>query len=366
MRDIMVSSRLPHLLMRSVRAFIFGLAAGLASIFLLASETVSGQDTTAPTRDNTAALQQLLDAGSRVRIPAGEYFVSAPLLIDSNTLLEGDGNATVIHGRFDGPVIASRGYFSDRPEHAPRGYTRIRDLRIVGSMNPRHSKNHGILLRDFYSQVRDVTIDDVGGSGVVMTHRRADGSEPVGTMVENHLERVVVRGSRGPSFLLGEPGRPRFTDGYLYACVSHARHPLDTHLQVGSAGGWRIMDFHGYGRATVETGAVIYGGFRTKIRGMHLQNFRSRGLAMLSTQESVFISELSLDSDNNAEGAVGLFLGRNAAYEPTVTVSGFSVTKDSGDHELDAIRIGQGLRLDMISRMVLQGRNNGRILRPNQ
>jgi hypothetical protein len=309
-------------------------------------------------RLTAAEIQRLLDAGGRVRIPAGTYALEAPLLIGSNTLLEGDGNATVLVGRFDGPVIASRNYFTPDAAHAPRGYTRIRDLRIVGSGDPRHGGNHGILLRDFFSEIRDVTIEDVGGSGVVMTHHRLEGDPGSGTFVENRLEHVVVRGSHRTSFLLGEPGRPRFTDGYLYACVSHAKHPLDTHLQVGSGGGWRVSDFHGYGRATVNDGAVIYGGFRTKLRGVHLQNFRQRGLALLSSQESIFITDLSLDSDANADGAIGLFIGRNAEYQPAVHLAGFSVTKDHGEGKLLALVAARGVTLEMPSPVVLQGRQS--------
>ena len=63
------------------------------------------------TDDDTATIQAMLDEGGRVHLPSGQYRVTSPLMIDSGTRVEGDGNSTVIMGDFDGPILASRSYW---------------------------------------------------------------------------------------------------------------------------------------------------------------------------------------------------------------------------------------------------------------
>ena len=313
--------------------------------------------------DDTAAIQQALDSGSRVFLPAGSYRVTRTLRLDSRTTLYGEGRNSIITGDFDGPILASRNYFADE-KLAPQGSTVLRDFVIEGSDNRKFVNNHGILLRDFYSSLEHIEVRRVGGFGIFLTELRDDGSRASsGTLVENRIEHVVVRGSWRSSFYLGEKGNKKYTDGYLYSSISQASRNIESHLFIGSAGGWRIEDFHGYGKSMTQVGAEIVGAFRTKIRGMHLQNFGDVGIFLKSTQESVFLEGISLDSDSNSEGAYGIRIGRNADYLPRVQITSFSVTKDKGRNRLTALFVGSDTTVSLPSEIAIQGRESGKVTR---
>lgn len=311
--------------------------------------------------DDTAAIQALLEKGGRVHLPAGQYRVTSTLMIDSGTRIEGDGNSTVITGNIDGPILASRSYWDPDAAKELTGHVHIKDLSIVGGNDGTKQHNHGIVLRDFYSTVENVEIRDVGGHGVYLTASRRDGSRSDGTLVENRLVNVVVRGSHRTSFFLGERGRPQLTDGYLLACVSQARHPVDAHLEVGSAAGWRIVDFHGYGKATTKDAVILVGGFRTKVRGLHVQNFARRGLFLPNAQEAIFLDAISIDSDANEEGAHALYVGRNSGEAPIVYLNGLSITKDSGANPIAWAYVAEGARLIAPGGVALHGSAKGLI-----
>jgi hypothetical protein len=317
------------------------------------SSRASAQTTS--TDDDTATIQAMLDEGGRVHLPSGQYRVTSPLMIDSGTRVEGDGNSTVIMGDFDGPILASRSYWDPDTAKELTGHVHIKDLSIVGGNDGTKQHNHGIVLRDFYSTVENVEIRDVGGHGIYMTASRRDGSRSDGTLVENRLINVVVRGSHRTSFFLGERGRPQLTDGYLHACVSQARHPIDAHLEIGSAAGWRIVDFHGYGKAVTKDAIVLVGGFRTKVHGLHVQNFARRGLFLPNAQESIFLDAISIDSDANEKGSHALYVGRSSGRAPIVYLNGLSITKDSGANSIAWAYVAEGASLIAPGGVALHG-----------
>ena len=349
----------------------------LVVVSLIFSGTAFGQGHQAPGRtattpqefgakadgiaDDTAAVQTALDAGSRIYLPAGIYRVTQTLRFDSRTAIFGDGRNSIIKGDFDGPILASRSYFA-KEGTAPTGWVVLRDFAIEGSDNGEFTQNHGILLRDFYSTVENIEIRRTGGHGIFLTAQRDDGrSAAQGTLVENRIKNVAVRGSWQTSYFLGERGNRKLTDGYLYSCVSQATKAIESHLFIGSAGGWRIEDFHGYGKITTITGAEIVGGFRTKLRGVHLQNFRDVGISFRSTQESVSLEGVTLDSDSNVDGAYGIRIGRNADYRPHVQITNFSITKDYGDNQLTALYVAAGSVVSLPSGIALQGHASDKI-----
>jgi hypothetical protein len=306
-------------------------------------------------QDYTDIIQGMLDKGGRVHIAAGRYRVSKPLVFDSRTRIEGDGNGTVIIGDFDGPILASRNYWDSASRMEPAGHVYVTDLSILGGNDGAKQNNHGLVLRDFYSTIANVTVRDVGGHGIYLTASRRDGSTGDRDLVENRLINVVVRGSRRTSFLLGERHGPRLTDGYVYGAVSHARHAIDSHLEVGSASGWRIIDFFGYGNAQTRDAVVLAGGSRTNVRGLHVQNFSRRGLYLTDAGNAIFLEAISIDSDANNSGAHGIYADRGVGQTPVVYLKGLSITKDTGSNPIAWAYMGEGVRLVAPGGIALHG-----------
>jgi hypothetical protein len=166
---------------------------------------------------------------------------------------------------------------------------------------------------------------------------------------------VVVRGSHRTSFLLGERHGPRLTDGYLYDAISHARHGIGSHLEIGSAAGWRVIDFHGYGKAITREAVVLAGASRTVVRGLHVQNFSQRGLYLKDAGNAIFLESISIDSDANNGGAHAIYADRGVGQTPVIYLKGLSITKDSGSNPIAWGYIEEGVKLIAPGGIALHG-----------
>ncbi len=237
------------------------------------------------TTDDTRALQRALDRaeGASLLLTGRRYLTGATLLVSSNTSLQGFG-ATILGRAEDGPVIASKAWATRAPT---RGRTRIAGLRIEGT--GRGTRQDGVVLFDFWSELADLEIVNTGGRGIVLTATDRNRNAAGGTLVENRVRRCIVRDGAGTAFFLGEPANGKLTDGDLTDCIGMARDDADGPIvSIGHAAGWTIRNLHTYG-GRPRTAVEVRQAYFTRIADLYCEGFTETGLALPDIQTQVAV-----------------------------------------------------------------------------
>jgi len=294
-------------------------------------------------RDDTAALQSALDRaeGSGLRLEARTYQISDTLLVPSATMLDGSG-AVLKTSRDDRPVLASKAYFNRGPV---RGRTRVERLRLEGTR--RGAGQHGFVLHDFWSEIADVEVVDVGGRGLVVADVDIRGRAPTGTLVENRIRGFVVRGCRGGGMRIGEVANGRLTDGAIRNCIidqaPSAREPA---LMIGHAAGWTIDGLHTYG-GRPDRAIEIHQAYFTSLSNLYVESFGKAAVALLGTQTSATLTNLHLFAKGVDADAVFLDLSAHRDYpNPRVLLSNMALWREDAG-AMEAIRIADsGLTIE--------------------
>jgi len=273
-------------------------------------------------QDDTAALQAALDRaeGSGLRLEARTYRISDTLLVPSATAVDGCG-AVLRLTAGDRPILASKAYLGRGPV---RGRTRVERLRLEGT--GRGSGQHGFVLHDFWSEVVDVEVVGVGGRGVVLADKDAQGQAPSGTLVENRIRGCVIRGCHGGGLRIGEVANGRLTDGSVRDCIvdlaPDAREPA---LMVGHAAGWTIDGLHTYG-GRPDRAIEIHQAYFTNIANLYVERFGKAAVALLDVQTSATMTNVHLFAQDVDAGAAFLELSAHRDFAaPRVLASNLAL-----------------------------------------
>ena len=257
------------------------------------------------TADDTRAVQAALDhaGGASVLLAGRIYATSAPLLVPSGTTVQGFG--ALIHARADDqPVLVSQAWADGHG--AVRGRTRLAGLRLAAT--GRGSRQDGIVLHDFWSEIIDCEVDDVGGRGIVMTASNRQGVPIASTLVDNRVRGCVVRNSGGACFFLGEPANGKLTDGELSDCVGMLRDGASASVvTIGHAAGWSLRNIHTYG-GRPDVAVEVRQAYFTRIAGLYIEGFARVGLALAAVQTNVTVADVQI---------VGVRLADKAAFIAT-------------------------------------------------
>lgn len=189
-----------------------------------------------------------------------------PVLIPSSVPYDGQGGE-IVSATDDRPVMASESWLSGMPG----GRTEIRNLILRGTGSG--SRQHGLILRDYYSRIENVECIDMGGNGHLATHLDAAGQPVNGTLVENRWVDCAARNCRAEGFLLGAPGNGKITDGYLVnPIVAQPQGVTASPILVGAAAGWKIDGVHTYG-GDPEVGCALVSAYNTEIGTVYIETF---------------------------------------------------------------------------------------------
>jgi hypothetical protein len=268
--------------------------------------------------DDTAALQAALNRaqGSGVTLQARRYAIRDTLFVPTSSVLDGYG-ATIIQTSRDKPVLASLAWDGRGPT---KGNTRIRGLRLQG--NKQGERQHGIVLHDYWSEIVDVEVMDVGGYGVLLTHEDRNGRQPTGTLVENQIRNCNVRNSGRTAFWLGATANGKLTDGALINCIaSLADNVREPGAFLGHAAGWTINGLHTYG-GNPKIACEVQQSYFTALSNLYFEGFSDIGLALQQVQTNVQVTNANIMTERAAEGAAFIAASRHRDFDhPTAMLA---------------------------------------------
>jgi hypothetical protein len=304
----------------------------------------------APTGEDRGALQALVDglpsSGGQVLLGPGAYVLSgAPLTLPSRVTLAGVGRgATVVRQSTAGtPAVVSRNWVSANGL-TPLGDTAVRDLTIQGAPG---GGAHGLVLRDYRCQVRNLGIDGCGGDGLLLTINDDTGAAlPGWTLVENAFDQLIISNCGGYGFH-GQSTGPHITDAFL-SDIAVVGSGGTGGIYVESSAGWSVGHVHTYGAFT-GAAVVLANAWNTWLRSAQVEyGWTGYGLLLGGVQRGLHLGDISV-ACNNTAGETAVHAEKSGANPlDGMTIDSLTVVQDndqpvtafSWDNPAAAVRIG--------------------------
>lgn len=210
------------------------------------------------------------------------------------------------------PILVSTAWWENT---APTGRSKIVSPDIAGTTVG--AGQHGIILFDYYSEITDPHITNVGGRGIYLEHRNRAGVVNSGSLVENRVVRPRINGSGGSCLYLGATDNARITDGYVEDSILRlAAGATESHIVCGSSAGWDIGKYHTYG-GSPGTAVLIANAFNTKCGQGYIEDGWSQfGLRLLRAQRNISVQDMSINANSAAVGAnvAAISVGKSTAF----------------------------------------------------
>ena len=292
---------------------------------------VADGDITALTgTDNTAALKAASAAAANgvLTIPAGVYRITDTFPIPKTLVCNSPGVVTILNTTPGQPVAASRNWLT-AIGGAPAGRGAIRGIRFCGPGGTVvDANNHGLIIRDYRMDIENVCVMNVGGDGFVLTHLNQAGVATSGTLVENWINGLEVRGVAGRPVLLGPANNNKITDGFIDNVVVQCTSTSPNGVFAGSAAGWQIGEIHTYGTPAGDAIRLL-NCFRTQVGRLYVEAFPSGSYALnLNVQQDVTIE--SLMADMPAGGGTAVYITKADVYPSQfVSIGALALRMDS-------------------------------------
>lgn len=316
--------------------------------------------------DDTAALQAGIDAAFARKIPfriqAGTFILTAQLLVRSKQDVGGQRGATVLRQTTPGQaVIASHNYVAGNA--GPSGQMNIHDLVISGEPTDRTS--HGIIFRDYLSQLENLIVVSCGGNGVHMTQFNSAGAAYGGSsMVDNRITEVDARDCKGFGLFLGELDNNKFTDAYVHHIYVSAGFGAPGNIFCGSSGGWKFHQIHTYGQI-VPVAFEANNLNHTEFGSLYVEgNWTAAGIRLRRVQQAVTLDNLSIKSSvGSTSGAALDIVSRSAlAAEASLSIGSIIVVQDY-DTPVNGIVLATSTICVDLGQFNIDGRFKSRITR---
>lgn len=201
----------------------------------------------------------------------------------------GNAEKTFIRSDVDGrPVGASRSWLTADGPIGPAGRCNIKGISFRGELA--NTSQVGFILHDFYSRLESVYVYTCGGGGIKFDHKNQDGLPSSGSLVENYLDRCVVRNCGGILYSLGEQGNGKLTDGFMTDCIADGEDGDTTiSLLVGQAAGWKIEGFHSYG-SNSDTDVRLDATNNTRFTDFYIEVFERFAVDLPNCQGNVIVN----------------------------------------------------------------------------
>lgn len=230
--------------------------------------------------DDTTAIQNAINAaatGSVIFFPAGTYLVSSTIQLVAELAYLGTtgsyGSSTIKQKNSSNlpAVLAASGWynnntFSDNP-------VRIENLLIDGN-NSNNTTSHGIVLMNYDSIIRECTVINAPGCGIVISSINRSGGTLSNTAVENRIESCKISGAGTHGIWIHDSGN-NATDGYLDSCIVSGTTQDGIHMDT--AVGWFIQHNHTY--ATAMNAYELLNCYSTYVIGNEVDGYGNSGTA---------------------------------------------------------------------------------------
>lgn len=253
--------------------------------------------------DNSAVLRAAIlraeESGDPLFVPAGTYLVTETLPLPSRTTIFGAGvGKTVIFSTSPGrPVFASKNWMRAFGGN-PAGRAVLRDMTIRAEQS--NPGSHSVILRDYYSELRNLQCQLSGGDGVRLTSYAEDGSLHEATLVENVVASVETDRCGGVGLNQVVPSGPSITDAHISDLIirgSNPHHGSIAGVRIPFSAGWQVRTIHTYGKFTEEgvTFGNMWGG--SILDGAHIEHgWETAGLRLPNAQRGGIIDNIAISS----------------------------------------------------------------------
>lgn len=288
--------------------------------------------------DDTAAFQAAFNAasaGHTVFIPksSSNYLLASNVYFPSGITIRGSRGTTIQCTGTTLPGLCSKGYID---ASAPGGRTLIENLKIIGpGSGVGGAGNHGLVIRDYYTTVRNLEISAFGGNALRFTHFDKDGLNPVSsTLVQNHVENLYLFDCADTTFLYGVDANNKLTDAVIKDIWISTNATSTYGITVGSAAGSTIENIHTYGTAPLTTPFRVANCYATTIRGVYVETFKTYAMFLSAVQTTISVSDIHIitGASMDAAGAalIGMSLG-GGFTNPIVQISDLNVRHTSAN-----------------------------------
>lgn len=247
--------------------------------------------------------------------PASKYSLSKGLSLKSNISYIAEGNSKVILEQVssDEPVMASESWWTNST-------TSDRNIRLVGlraNGNPSNTKNHGILLRSYFSSIEGCMASSCGGDGLGFTEISEDSTLVSGTLVENKIVSVKAYDCMGRGVINGSTSSAAsiLTDGFADdIIVRQPPSPTTRAVEFNSTAGWSIGTIHTYvnGGAAPQDAVWFRNPYFTSFNGpFYIERYTRNAVSIINWQRGSSVgSILALSSDATDANATALNVTR--------------------------------------------------------
>lgn len=144
--------------------------------------------------------------------------------------------------------------------------------KIVGNTANNTGPVTAAIIRAYRAVMRDVTVNDVDGDGLVYSAESANATVPTGTMVECgwfNCKVYINANTTGACFKVQDAdATAKATDGFCMNCVGFGGKEG---ILMEQSAGWQIDNFHGY--ATNDYGLHIFKAYAVRISNVYLEGF---------------------------------------------------------------------------------------------
>lgn len=239
------------------------------------------------TADDTTALQAVIDAspaGSTVFFPPGTYLISAPLRLKAGgrrylggghargygaqIQLKSGTNLINPAGGVTGMLVPPN-WWTDAADCD--GQILIENLYVNGNKDNNPSSTAcGIILMNFWSQVRGCLVESTPAHGILQTDTTADGVNVIGNSAsECDIIDNKITASGGCGYKQISANNNSNMDGNLID--NRISYVGESGVDFGRAAGWTIDNNHLYG--ITESGIVAGGCYATRITNNYVEDF---------------------------------------------------------------------------------------------
>jgi len=290
----------------------------------------------------------LAEGYTKIYFPAGDYEVSNVIAFPSGFEVYGDTGrlgSHIIQTTANNPVIANRAW---RLNSSPEGSLHIHDLWITGS-NLLGTRNHGIVLTDFYSTVDNVYITNCGGYGMYFSSQTTSGAFNSTSLVENNFTNSTIRncnnGFRNGS--TSDTEIPRLTDGHMSNIRIDMSSDFDGEVfELYEAAGWEIDGVHTYAHGTSlkfdKLGSTNISNMYIENRGTDGYVFKISKMGRHVNVNNIVVSDLLQDGDK-----VFRIFPASGIDKANANITGVSVVADDNSEVIIVSKEAAGIEVNL-------------------
>jgi hypothetical protein len=185
---------------------------------------------------------------------------------------------------------------------------------------------HGIVLRDYRSNLDNLRIVSAGGHGILATTADNTGTHIGSTLVENAYDRLIIETSGGWGFRVETDG-PKLTDAFM-GRINVVGVGGAGGISIDSSAGWSIGHIHTYGTFT-GPGVEIFNAWSTWIHSAQIEHGWVGAGLYVQVQRNLHLGDISIAGNPTGTGTA--LLSEKAGTNPGdgYTIGTLTVIQDS-------------------------------------